>query len=498
MMHHEQPMVTYLASKSFFVESGTYQQPALRTYQTHYDDVATNNYLNKTQYGDKIVPNAFADISSSILTPSAAPSALIGIDHGWNERRMSFIIEVLVPDRLSGDTRSIVLTGYTDRADVSPFTKQFDPNMKLYLNTSTIIDTITQRSPTMGIVKRRVMTDSSHLLDRNAMMNIQRQNATYQSNDIWYATPRNVINEMNNIQGSQMHDNNYFDFRSRSNQMELQRSRRENAVPTTYLSQILRGVHNNLSKMSYGVDEDEYTALDNAAAGVADLQNQEDPVLMDILIHAGYQTQGYTTWGQLCSIIPNLSDETYFTTRAAQVVRTNTPDAESGNFNHWNGVGHETVIANSISQLIPALMTSCMIGTVNFVFNNDNITLTPTIAITSGQTMIDGIAITQVSSQFESRFLTEIAPQITDQGRTLVHMIVQCSLGTETFITISRNGEPEVPFCAPTFCDSLYTPILSTTQQGLTDIASDLQNIANSVNTAATAANYAGQLTYNQ
>jgi hypothetical protein len=154
------------------------------------------------------------------------------------------------------------------------------------------------------------------------------------------------------------------------------------------------------------------------------------------------------------------------------------------------------VIANQIAQLIPALMTSCMIGTINFAFTNDNITLTPTIAITGGQTMIEGVHITQVSAQFESRFNNEIAPQITDQGRTLLNMIVQCGLCTETFISISRNGESEVPFCAPTFCDALYTPILSTTQQGLTDIASDLQNIANSVNNAQSAANYQQPLIY--
>lgn len=81
-------------------------------------------------------------------------------------------------------------------------------------------------------------------------------------------------------------------------------------------------------------------------------------------------------------------------------------------------------------------------------------------------------------------FLNEIAPLITDQNRTLINMIVQCSLGTETFVSVSRNGEAEIPFCAPTFCDSLYTPIISTSEKGLTDIASDLQNIANSVNNA--------------
>lgn len=491
MLHHDQPIQQYFAAKSFFVESGTYQPPALRTYTTSYDDTVVQRYLSNTQNGTQIVPNAFADISSSILRPSAVPTGMVMIENGWNERRMTFIIEVLIPDHFSQDTRSVVFTGYTDHTDVSPLKKVFDPNMKLFFNTSTIISTITQRQANGTIIKRRAMLDSSHLLDANAMANIQAcTNDPYNQGTLWYATPRNVINEMNNINNQNMTQSNLFDFRARSGTMDVQRSRRENAVPTTYLSKILRGVSSEMSNMTYGMAEDENIAMQNAAAGVSERHNDEDPVLMEILLAANYNHQGFATWAQLCAIIPNLDQETLFSTRSSKIVQTNLPDAESGNFSNWVGVGPETVIANQIAQLIPALMTSCMIGTINFAFTNDNLTMTPTIGITGGQTMIDGVHITQVSAQFESRFNNEIAPQITDQGRSLINMIVQCGLGTETFISISRNGEAEVPFCAPTFCDALYTPILSTTQQGLTDIASDLQNIANSVNNAAAAANY--------
>lgn len=498
MYHHESSAKTFFAAKSFFVESGTYQAPALRTYHTKYDDTVVQQYLSNTDNGTKIVPNAFANISSSILEPSAAPNGMIMIENGWTDRRMTFIIEVIVPDHFNGDSRSVVLTGYTNHTDISPLTKTFDPNMRLYFNTSTIISTITQRIPGQGLIKRRVMLDSSHLLDGNAMSNnIQMtQHDPYNQNTVYYATPRNVINEMNNINNRHL-NNGMFDFRANSGAMDLQRSRRENAVPTTYLSKILRGVHSNTSDMYSGMDDEENTSLTNAAAGVSERFNEEDPVLMEILYRANYNHQGFATWGQLCSIIPNLNtDDTKFSTRSSKLIQSNVPDADAGNFSNWTGVGYETVIANSIAQLVPALMTSCMIGTINVVFTNDNITMTPSIVITGGQTMIDGVQFSQVSPQFESRFLTEISPQITSQGTALVNMIIQCALGTETFISISRNGGPEVPFCAPTFCDALYTPILSTTQQGLTDIASDLQNIANSVHNAQTAARYTNSPMY--
>lgn len=480
-------MNKFNAVKSFFVESGTYQAPVLRTYETHYDDAIVKQYLNDTSNGTQIVPNAFNNIGSAILKPSAAPTGIIAIENGWVERRLTFVIEIEVADHFTNDSKSIVFTGYTDHTDISPISKQFDPNMRLYFNTSTIISTMVQRMGNGAIHRRRAMMDSSHLLNTTTMKSIQsNQGDPYNENTLWYATPRNVINEMNNINNtsSSHFSDQIMDFRSRSNPMDVHRSKRENAVPTMYLSKILRGVTDNLSSMSHGIAEDENLALMNASMSVSEEQNASDPVLMEILMNSDYLTRGFITWSQLCHMVPNLDSTTLFTTRASKVIQTNVPDAVAGNFNHWQGVSHETLIANNIAQLVPAMMTSCMIGTVSFAFTNDNITLTPTMSITSGLTMVEGVPFTQVSSQFETRFLSEIAPLITDQGRTLLSMIVQCSLGTETFVSISRNGEAEIPFCAPTFCDSLYTPILSPTEQGLTNIAADLQNIANSVNNA--------------
>lgn len=481
------PMTNFHAVKSFFVESGTYQQPALRTYGTNYTDAIVSDYLRDTKNGTEIVPNAFQNIGSAILTPSAAPSGFVNIDNGWVERRMSFVIEIQAPDKFSGDERSVVFTGYTDHADVGHLTTAFDPNMRLYFNTSSIITTITQRMNGV-ITKRRAMTDSSHLLNMTTLDSImvnQPQNA-YHENKLWYATPRNVIYQMGNLANgaSGHHDDYVMDFRSRGNNMEVSRSRRENAVPTTYLSKILRGVTDNLSSLTHGIDADESLALTNASHGVSETDNMYDPVLMEILAQSDYLSRGYITWGQLNALVPNLDSATGFTSRSDVVIQTSTPDAVAGNFNHWNGVSHETLIANNIAQLVPAMMTSAMIGTLTFAFTNDNPTLTPVLSISTGQTMIDGVPFIQVAPRFESRFNAEIAPLITDQGRTLINMIVQCSLGTETFVSVSRNGGPEVPFCAPTFCDALYTPIISTSEQGLTDIASDLQNIANSVNNA--------------
>lgn len=492
----------FIAVQSFFVESGTYQPVYMRPYETTYNEEIAQNYYNETQGGTRIVPAAFSNISASILKPSAAHHGSISIDNGWNERRMSFIIEVSVPDSF-GDSKNVVLTGYTNHTDVGLTSQAFDPNMRLYINTSTIITTLHTRTPDGGYSQRKSITDSSHLLNSTVMNNIRTNVAAqnpYQDATLWYATPYNVINEMSNTRMSNSNANMYganqqvVDFRQRTSTKDVKRSRRENTIPTTYLSKILRGVNDNLLNMSSGIAVDENDALINASIGVREEQSNIDPLIVEFAFRTGYSEQGFVTWGELMSIIPNLDAVTKFTTRASQVVQTNIPDAVAGNFQGWQSANYETSIANSVSQLLPAMMTTCMIGSVTFAFNNDNVTLTPVAKAINGQTMVEGIPFSNMSSVLETRFLTEIAPMITDQGRSLVNLFVQCSLGTETYISISRNGEPAVPYCAPTFCDSLYTPVLSPSQQSITDIAVDLQNIASSVNNV----NYMGDQRANQ
>lgn len=480
-----------IVNKSFFVESGTYQPVMLRPYETRYDESIAIQYCTDTDGGTKIVPNAFSNMASSIIAPTAAHQGNITIENGWNERRMSFIIEVNIIDSFNALSKVVVLTGYTNHTDVGIRSLAFDPNMRMFINTSTVIQVVQTRTPNGTINDRKTVIDSSHLLNVITMRSIKtqmQQEDMYRDNKLWYATPSNVINEMVNInEGNSGINNfrpnsNFNDFRQTINDTTVSRSRRENTIPTQYLSKILRGVSDGYSNMVQGIDDDERTALINASVGVRESPTTIDPVITMLAVSTDFSINGYVTWNEMCNLLPTLDAVTSYTTRSSNVVRTNTPMAEAGNFQGWGGVTFETTIANAVSQLVPAMMTSCMLGNLTFVFSNDNITGTPTLRPTSGQVMIEGIPFMNMANAFETRFLTEVAPMITDQGRTIINMLVQCSLGTETYINISRNGQPEVPFCAPTFCDALYTPIISQSKQNITNVASDLRNIANSVN----------------
>lgn len=477
-----------VASKVVFVESGTYQAPVLRTYKTNYNDLIIKDYLRDTQNGNAIVPNALNNISSAILTPSAQIDGYVNIENGWTERRLTFLMEILVPDRFSANPRSIVLTGYTDHSERTLVNKMLDPNMKVYFNTSTVLTNMQYRSANGAMYNKKVMMDSSHLLNANVMRNIVKsQQQTYQDHQLWYATPRNVIYEMSNMYGADTgaYPGLQGDFRTQSNELSIDRSRLDNTVPSTYLSKILRGVNDHMSKLDTGGAVDEIDALSNASAAVREQDVSVDGVMVALSMfdNSFYLQHGYITWGQLERMIPNIDAVTAVTNRGNVQRKSALPDAVAGNFASWQGANSETLIVARVAQLLPAIMTSSMVAVVTIAFTNDNLTLTPEVRATYGQSLIDGLEFVDIQSQMITRFINEVVPTITDQNRSIVNMLIQYNFSTETFINISRNGEPPVPYCVPTFCDAMYTPILGTNKQQLTNIASDLQNIANSVST---------------
>lgn len=482
--------------KSIFVESGTYQPMELRTYETQFNDGAIEKFNMATNNGADIGKNALASIASDIITPSTAPSASLTIDEGWGTKRFTFVIEIRMPEHgLTHGGTSVVLTGYTNYTDTS-LTNQFDPNMRLYFNSSNIVNELTARLPNGQISKRRVLKDSSHLLGASVIRNInpytpphpimQMNNYPVPSfnggNQVYWMTPKYVVDEMSNQQHQKSMNGTgtILDCRRVSNPLDVIRSRRDNAVTSSYLSGILSSVTNESGK-TLGTTDDEVVALSEAAYSLQELSNFSDPVINRLIVMSDFMVSGFVTWGNMCNIFPGLNEKTLYTERKSAVLTSNVPTPDANTTEHWRGLNYETQIANSISQLVPALMTSCLIGNLSFTFTNDNPTLSAEVQIFNGNALIDGVVLSGLTNRFIHRFNNEVVPNITNQGRSLVTLLVHSNIGAETHINVSYENGPTITFCAPTFCDAMYSPIVTPTEYTLSNISSDLYTLSNMV-----------------
>lgn len=482
--------------KSIFVESGTYQPMELRTYETQFTDGAIEKFNMATNGGTNIGKNALANIAADIITPASAPSASLTIDEGWGTNRFTFVIEIKMPghDLQHGGT-SVVLTGYTNYTDVS-LSNHFDPNMRLYFNSSNIINEITTRLANGQIAKRRILKDSSHLLGASVIRNITPYapaagmvpNNIYPapmnitSNQVFWMTPKSVVDEMSNqYHQKSMYDNTtILDYRRVSNPLDVVRSRRDNTVTSSYLSGILSSVTNESGK-ALGTTDDELVALSEAAYSLQEMSNYSDPIITRLITMSDFMISGFVTWGTMCQIFPGLNEKTLYTERKSAVLTSNIPTPDANYTEHWRGLNYETQIANAISQLVPALMTSCLIGNLSFTFTNDNPTLSPEVQIFNGNALIDGVALSGLTNRFIHRFNNEVVPIITNQNRSLVTLLVHSNIGAETQINVSYENGPTITYCAPTFCDAMYSPIIAPYEHTLSHISSDLYTLANVV-----------------
>ena len=51
----------------------------------------------------------------------------------------------------------------------------------------------------------------------------------------------------------------------------------------------------------------------------------------------------------------------------------------------------------------------------------------------------------------------------------------------DTFISLSLNGGPMIPYNTPSFCDSLLTPVITGNREDFHKISSDFETMFNNV-----------------
>lgn len=483
MFHQSNQIET---KKSLFVTTGTYQTPVLRGWRTNYSANSVDEYLRATESGTNINPVTMSYAVGSMLAPSTAPDTKISIANGWQTERMSFIIELDFIQAMGKET--VVVTGYTDAADLSYGGTSFDPNMRLYFSTTSVLQTNILRTP-HGEEYTRSLVDTSHLLSPVVAAGVlnQTQNLQpYHVHDLQNMSPHNVIRRIQTNTMDLFNTDGTTDIRTQLNNADTVKSSRLNAVATSYASNILKNVTSKYNEIDAGLCADEHEALNQAIGLTKPMDAIKDPFILALYRRTGFRSNGYVTWKEMQEIVPDIDMKTVFTPRrTAQRGITVNIDAQAGNFQSWDAINKETVVAQYLAQAIPGLMAASLLGSVSFFFTNDGQgVLQPKVEIVGGFTFIEGLPVQVRAEIFKNKFLSEIAPYITDYGRTLVTLAVNASLGTDTFISISRDGGPEVPYCVPTFADHLFVPTIAMNTSIISEVASDFNNFIRSVHTS--------------
>ena len=447
---------TIIIANFFFQETGRYTPQFARPYVATGNTEALDNLSNRINDASrgadpsmtKISGSLVSGLSGYLVSPQASWEKVLTIPNGWDEQRLRFAMEVHVTDQF--ETAIYQFQGYSEYHAVT-LSGIIDPNLLFYINSFTRINRARDYNGLSSAGYRDIVTESAQVV------NGPLQSTVAQSDQVFGVRPEDVFVGIQSshyssaLQG--LNEGNVVDTRiSLSN--DVIRSRRANGIPSNYLSRVVENYRTASTLADFGSGSDDiYTRSIQVSHEASPFENPFIRALSDL---KGMPNITYFTLNDLLAIDPHCSNNfNYNPVETAGVL------SEVGMTDGWHKPDMETQLATIVSNAVPAMMIDHMFAQIAFTSTNMTIGGVYETTIVGG-TGVSGMDLRPYYKAFIARFETEIMPDLTLNGLRIVHLLVNADLYGDTRIEISLEGSPAVPYIAPTFCDALTAPVVTT------------------------------------
>ena len=474
---------TLRALKSMFVEVSGYNPIFNRPYEANVNDRRLiDKFMDLTDDGTSVNPASMASVATQIIAPSATPANELSIVNGIPERRLVFMIaiEIIEDASVSRYPKVVIINGYTDICDVS-WNNHFNPDTRMYINQITEVNTAT------GTPR---VTDISHLMGGYMYENFGRETYYHKpvsSDTVMLMRPSDVIFEMEQTE----YDDNIdvFNSTNRLKPTAIYRSRRSNGLASRFLDDVVRTTVNSDLERSptAGISD---TVYKQARIAVGEKRPMDNHLIARLKRYPEFTRGGYISYSDLCFEVNELDQKSivsitgkvqkngvYHDARASRVRDTNA----------WSGADNETIAATIIAQSLPAIMASNLVTYLSCSFTNETLDGRPSFTINTNNSR-DEVGIATFGDFIDARrqvqriqFLveTELLPILTNNGEMAISVVVEMDLQVDAFIEVSIDGGEYVPYCMPTFCDAITSPVVTDNHSRLSDIAYTLKEFTN-------------------
>lgn len=474
-------------------QTGTYQEQTIRPFKTNYSPRVVNTLQEATRGGERLGVAAVNAIAAEVIQPSANIEGIVGIPEGWMSRRFRFIMRVVENNPFTPDDRTIrILFGYSDQCDVS-HGGLLDPKMRIYFNSETTIrDKITYG--VNGPMRQALVQAANQIITPMMIMNAGR---TAQISQTHMIRPEDVFNLRETKLVTDMADAQIpggidlaYDVRAFSGVGQFQFSRRRDTSPTRYVA-------DTLGSLQHAVQENKMlnhgsvgnasvmgpAVFSEAGACAANASINGDVFLARLRDHAHYLERGYVELQDLISLFPEVGRFNEVTRYALDDGRSIRKVNQAQDGNHWQGADKTSIAASLLAQVIPAIMMDNFIRNISFAVTNSMVPGQYNLVIDPQGTrsIVEELNMQQYVQEFERRLCMDALNSITFQGQIPFHIAVQSDLAGDSVITISLDGEAPVRYIAPTFTDSLFSPMVSTQTDAATKVSNDMIAIASDV-----------------
>lgn len=482
-----------------FVETGTYNPMYNREYVTDVNNLGQARIAEATDNGQRVNAFALAGVAHDFMQVKATvrPEHQVQIQNGWDRRRLRFIAEIHYPSMAGGKVIQYV-SGWTNHLGIggSLSRQAIDPNMTLHFHNSILLQEVLENTP-MGPRMMRRLTSAAQIL---AAADWQYVSGGMGSsvNSTRLMRPEDLLsNRAGNATygaGQRM-----VDLRqSFSATRPMVKTRYSNGSASQYLAATMNGTIAAMNRADY--DDQAETIYGEASAIVKEDTIAQDNFMAWLQGRQILTAGGFVSWGELCAVDQNIDHvaEFYVGGQVQQTYGQLTPQHNVGETAYWHSAGNETMFATMIAQSLPAAMLDNMVVRASFKATN-RLTAHDAAALAGGVQMGMSMAAPQHSVMFTQGFgLTEIGlqeamlrlkqllvsqilPDASKGGLIKYDLEVTSDVFGETRIRVSIDGQQPYDFCAPSFCDNLIVPVVTTTTGHLDQTASDLQFVIDNI-----------------
>ena len=443
-----------------------------RPYRATMDDQILNEVAELTAGGSNIGVNAFSSISGRILTPASQSAGGLLMPYGWDQLRFSVLMEFEVTTPFGVERQ--IITGYTGYDEITA-TGNLDPSMPIFINSHTIA--APRYLQDQAGIRRTTYASTGSKQVLNA---VQYTDPHDQSVKL-ASTPMRPSDALMHKQREELclNTGNVKDTRSSLGDGYTS-SNRDNVIGSRYLSKICRGYKSSIANNAEYSDMSGVLYGDAAnAAGVAESNVNKSILFRKLKQDTDYGSVYSVTVAELAACWPQIYNDDIKT------IFHRPPTAAISNVGSnevWSGAVKETTLAYTLCQSVPALMNSLLFSDFSFEMNNRTIDGSINITI-----MGEPKFIIPVSDAFnriqmmEATIASDIAGQILSSGVTDFSVIMTCCALGSNSVNLSINGGHPVPYSAPAYCDSIYTPVMGDGDGSLAALGDDMGHMLTNI-----------------
>lgn len=499
----------YTVLAIMLMETGTYNPEFLRPYSVSVDrsDLTAMADIAEQQGGLKLNPTSIAGVAGRILRYSSDVSRndLVDIENGWDNRRLSFLIEVIEDDRPdyeynSRNTQTVTyISGWTDRMDLVQ-TRSGDlappDDLTFYVSNVHRIER----------EKRRIQTN--HQLIVPAHHDLGAYNPD-RRRDLYTIRPRDVFNDEMSREATPSNSRR-LNTSNRLHGTMPKTNRSTNLLPSTYIASsvnaLIRGeTQRGSGHDGYGNYDSRNLGTDSVYSKASSLLNEATPYERNSFVYlmrsksSEFASRSTFTWGDLVEIFSR------DITRVASLYKRKTVErrdeqrgrgrwAQAGDSESWDSnanSGYNAVFATALKQALPgyaleSMIYSCRIEATNIISRTESFDAYNGILIT----VSDVVFIARMPNAQEENILieqlkeniaTNILRDVSLDNSIDFDVVVDLDWRNDSFFSVAIDGGEMIEFSSASFSNALTSPIITTNGDFTENMVQDLKAVVTEI-----------------